>query len=56
MAGDPSRRPQTGNSFQELASIAFADLLKKHDQPVGFKAALEASVTKRSKIKRARKR
>jgi hypothetical protein len=37
----------TGKSFQELASIAFADMLKKHNQPVGFKAALEASVTSR---------
>jgi hypothetical protein len=44
---------QTGKSFQELASAAFADILKKHDQPVGFKAALEASVTSRSKVKRA---
>jgi hypothetical protein len=32
---------------------AFADMLEKHDQPVGFKAALEASVTSRSKVKRA---
>ena len=47
---------QTGKSFQELASAAFADLLKKHDQPVGFKAALEASVTKRTKVKRAKRR
>jgi hypothetical protein len=46
---------QTGKSFQELASTAFADLLKKHNQPVGFKAALEASVTSRSKVKRAKK-
>jgi hypothetical protein len=37
-----------------LASTAFADLLKKHNQPVGFKAALEASVPTRSKVKRAR--
>ena len=44
---------QTGKSFQQLASAAFADMLKKHDQPVGFKAALEASVTSRSKVKRA---
>jgi len=28
---------QTGKSFQELASTAFADLLKKHNQPAGFK-------------------
>ena len=27
-------------SFQELADEAFADLLKKHKQPVGLKAAL----------------
>jgi nucleoside phosphorylase len=45
---------QTGKSFQELASAAFADMLKKHNQPVGFKATLEASVTSRSKVKRAR--
>jgi len=47
---------QTGKSFQELASTAFTDLLKKHNQPVGFKAALEASVTPRTKVKRAKKR
>ena len=45
---------QTGKSFQELASTAFADFLRKHDQPVGFKAALEASVTPRTKVKRTR--
>jgi hypothetical protein len=44
---------RTCKSFQELASAAFADMLEKHDQPVGFKAALEASVTSRSKVKRA---
>ena len=47
---------QTGKSFQELASTAFADFLKKHNQPVGLKAALEASVTARTKVKRAKKR
>jgi len=47
---------ETGKDFQALASTAFADLLKKHNQPVGFKAALEASVTARSKVKRAKKR
>ena len=47
---------QTGKSFQELASAAFADMLKKHDQPVGFKAALEASLTSRSKVNRAPRR
>jgi len=31
-------------SFQELADEAFADLLKKHKQPVGLKAALKESV------------
>jgi hypothetical protein len=45
----------TGKSFQELASTAFADLLAKHKQPVGFKAALEASATPRSKVKKARR-
>jgi hypothetical protein len=30
--------------FQELANEAFADLLKKHRRPVGFKAALKQSV------------
>jgi hypothetical protein len=35
---------QQGKSFQELADEAFKDLLKKHHQPVGFKAALKESV------------
>jgi protein-disulfide isomerase-like protein with CxxC motif len=43
---------QTGKTFQELASTAFANLLKEHNQPVDFKAAVEASVTSRSKVKR----
>jgi hypothetical protein len=30
---------QTGSKFQELAAEAFADLLKKHNQLVGFMAA-----------------
>jgi hypothetical protein len=47
---------QTGKNFQELASSAFADMLKKHNQPLGFKAALEAAVTSRSKVKKAKKR
>ena len=34
-------------SFQELADEAFADLLKKHRQPVGFKASLKESVGRR---------
>ena len=43
---------QTGKNFQELASTAFSDLLKKHNQPIGFKAALEASVPSSTKVKR----
>jgi hypothetical protein len=36
------------SSFQELTDEAFADLLKKHKQPVGLKASLKESVrTKR---------
>jgi hypothetical protein len=34
----------TDKGFQELADEAFADLLKKHKQPVGLKAALQESV------------
>jgi hypothetical protein len=34
----------SGDSFQELADEAFADLLKKRKQPVGLKASLEESV------------
>jgi hypothetical protein len=49
-----SRR--TGKSVQELASTAFTDLLAKHNQPVGFKAALETSVSQRTKVRRAKKR
>jgi hypothetical protein len=36
----------TGKSFQELTDEAFAELLKKREQPVGLKAALEESVTR----------
>jgi hypothetical protein len=31
-------------SFQELADEAFRDLLRKHNRPVGLKAALRQSV------------
>ena len=31
-------------SFQDLATEAFKDLLKKHQQPVGLKAALKESI------------
>ena len=34
----------SGSSFQDLTEEAFADLLKKHKQPVGLKAALQESV------------
>ena len=34
----------SGSSFQDLTNEAFADLLKKHKQPVGLKAALQESV------------
>ena len=43
-----------GKSFQELADEAFADLLKKHKQPVGLKAALKESVGSRPKEQRGR--
>jgi hypothetical protein len=39
----------SGNNFQELADEAFADLLKKHKQPVGLRAALKESVRKHRK-------
>jgi hypothetical protein len=35
---------QQGVSFQDLADEAFKDLLKKHRQPVGFKASLKESL------------
>jgi hypothetical protein len=46
---------QTGSTFQELAAEAFADLLKKHNQPVGFMAALEESLGGRGKPSRKKK-
>jgi hypothetical protein len=36
-------------NFQDLAEEAFADLLKKHRRPVGFKAALKESIAPRGK-------
>ena len=47
---------RTGKSFQKLASAAFADFLEKHKQPVGFKAALEASAPPKSKVSAPKKR
>jgi len=38
-------------SFQELSEEAFANLLKKHRQPVGLKAALKESVASRGKAR-----
>lgn len=34
----------SGSSFQDLTDEAFADLLKKHKQPVGLMASLKESV------------
>jgi len=44
----------SGSSFQELVNEALADLLKKHKQPVGLKAALKESVFARSKPQRTK--
>jgi hypothetical protein len=46
---------RSGKSFQELADEAFADLLKKHKQPVGLKAALKESVSAGGKARRPSK-
>ena len=40
---------RTRMDFQDLTDEAFADLLKKHKQPVGLKAALKESVGAKSK-------
>jgi hypothetical protein len=34
---------ERGRGFQDLADEAFADFLKKHDQPVGLRAERRAS-------------
>jgi hypothetical protein len=39
----------TCRSFQDMADEAFADLLKKHKQPVGLMASLKESVRTRSR-------
>ena len=44
---------QSDRSFQELADEAFADLLKKHKQLVGLKAALKESVGARGKQRKS---
>jgi len=41
-----------GKSFQDLANEAFKDLLKKHHQPVGLKAALKESVAANNNTKK----
>jgi predicted transcriptional regulator len=41
-------------SFQALADEAFNDLLKKHHQPVGLKAALKESIAAPDKSARKR--
>ena len=38
-----------GKTFQQLADEAFKDLLQKHRQPVGWKAALKQSVGAKGK-------
>jgi len=38
-----------GKTFQQLADEAFKDLLEKHRQPVGLKAALKQSVGGKAK-------
>ena len=43
---------ESKRSFQNIADEAFADLLKKHKQPVGLKAALKESVASKGKRKR----
>lgn len=40
---------ERGVSFRDLTDEAFADLLQKHRQPVGLKAALKESVAARGK-------
>ena len=47
---------QTGSSFQELTDEAFADLLKKHKQPVGLMASLKESVGGRNKKQTGKRR
>ena len=39
-----------GKTFQQLADEAFKDLLEKHRQPVGLKAALKQSVGGKGKV------
>jgi hypothetical protein len=43
-----------GKTFQQLTDEAYADLLKKHKQPVGLMESLRESVQTRSRPKRRR--
>ena len=43
-------RGESGKTFQQLADEAFKDLLEKHRQPVGLKAALKQSVGGKGKV------
>jgi hypothetical protein len=43
-----------GMTFQELTDEAFKDVLKKHKQPVGLKAALKESVEAKDARRRGR--
>jgi len=45
---------QQGKTFQKLADEAFKELLKKHHQPLGLKAALKESIGARSKSRRGK--
>jgi hypothetical protein len=45
----------TGRSFQQIRDEAFADLLKKHKQPVGLMASLEESVAAPRPTSRSKK-
>jgi hypothetical protein len=46
---------RNGRSFQELTDEAFADLLKKHKQPVGLIASLKESVSHSGRQKARKK-
>jgi hypothetical protein len=46
---------EKGENFQDLADEAFTDLLKKHHQPVGLKAALKESVANNDNTDRGKK-
>ena len=45
----------SGSSLQKLTEEAFADLLKKHKQPVGLMASLKESVGRPQKARAIKK-